>query len=126
MRPMTARRLLLQAAGVRTAYGVVSLAAPEALFAAARVRPDPDTRYANALFGGRDLTIAGMTVAAVNGGREREALLLNASCEATETAVLLIELKRRGGLAPVLAMGLALNALGWLSVVRAARLLDRA
>ncbi len=119
---MSARPILLQTAGVRIAYGLVSLLAPRLVFAAARMGdPEPDARYANALFGGRDLTVAATTISLLNAGREREALWVNASCEATDLAALLFEARRRRAVEPTLVLGVIFNALGWLSVARAAR-----
>jgi hypothetical protein len=87
--------------------------------------PAPDTRYLNAAFGGRDFTVAAVTEAALRAGREKEAVWVNASCEATDLAALLLEVRRRGGLDAITAIGIGFNALGWLSAARAARGLSR-
>jgi hypothetical protein len=121
---MSARRILLNGAVARSVYGLLSLFVPRAIFSAAGQRkPPPDTRYFNALFGGRDLTVAGLTVAAVRAGREREALLANVSCELTDLLALVQEVRAGRRLDSVLVVGALFNAGGWLSWTMAARAL---
>lgn len=122
---MSARRILLNGALVRTAYGLLSLLAPRAVLSPAGLDDAEEPRYFNALFGGRDLTVAGLTVAAVRAGREREALLANVSCEATDLVALAQEVRQRGGIDSTLRAGVVFNVLGWLSWAAAARALRR-
>ena len=62
---MNARSILIGGVVARVAYGLTSLLAPKILFSSADPPVTDDTRYFNALFGGRDLTVAGLTVAAL-------------------------------------------------------------
>ncbi len=120
----SARGVLYQGVVVRTIYGLLSLFAPKAIFAPARKWPTaPDTRYFNALFGGRDISIAIATLALVQAGREREAVMLNASCEATDMVSMAQEFRARGEVDGTIAGAIAFNVLGWLSVARAAKAL---
>ncbi len=122
---MSARGNLIAGAVVRTTYGLVSLFAPKILFSAAgEDEVVDDTRYFNALFGGRDLTVAGLTVAALRAGREREALLANISCEATDLVALVQEYRQRGELDSTLKAGIAFNVAGWTTWILAARSLN--
>jgi hypothetical protein len=86
--------------------------------------PEDDPRYLNALFGGRDLTVVGVTAVAMNRGREREAIMLNLSCEATDLIALLQELRQRGGTDETTVAGIAFNAFGWATWLTALALLD--
>ena len=116
-------KILRRTSMVRIGYGLGSWAAPDLMFRAFGLpAPAPDTRYLNAAFGGRDFTVAAVTEAALRGGRETEAVWINASCEATDLAALLLEVRRRGGLDAITVIGIGFNAFGWLSTVRAARL----
>jgi hypothetical protein len=115
--------ILLRIALVRTVYGALSILWPKAIFGPARMRPGPDTRYFNALFGGRDLTVAATIVALVRAGREREALLVNASCEATDLASLAQEIRARGGVDSTVAGGIGFNVMGWAGCAQVARAL---
>ena len=121
---MPARRILLNGAIVRTAYGLLSLFAPKAIFApAGQGKPPPDSRYFNALFGGRDLTVAAVTFAALRSGREREALLANVSCEATDFMALVQEIRQGRRVDSVVIVGALFNLGGWISWAMAARAL---
>jgi hypothetical protein len=123
---MTARRTLQIGLAVRAAYGVGALFLPDKLTQAVQVAPlDDDARYLNALFGGRDLTVVGVCAALLRAGRERDALLVAASCELTDTIGLLLELKRRGGVDSTTGVGIAFNAGGWAGVIDAARRMGR-
>jgi hypothetical protein len=118
------RKQLVSVAIVRTLYGLAALFAPRLLSGPANL-PDlePDERYFNGLFGGRDLTVAGLTVAALQTGREREAVLANLSCEATDLVALGLEIRRRGGVDRVTGVGIVFSAfglLGWLDTARRA------
>lgn len=118
--------VLRQTSLIRAAYGVCTWVAPNVIFRAFGLpAPEPDTRYLNATFGGRDFTVVAVTEAALRAGREKEALWVNASCEATDLGALLLEIRRRGGLDPVMLVGIGFNAFGWLSIARAARGLRR-
>ena len=118
----SAARILRQTSLIRIAYGIGAWAAPDVIFRAFGLpAPAPDTRYLNAAFGGRDFTVAAVTETALRAGREKEALWVNASCEATDLGALLLEIRRRGGVDPVVLVGIGFNAFGWLAVARAAR-----
>jgi hypothetical protein len=110
---MTSRRLMINGSTVRLAYGVLSLFAPNLLFKLSGKPVEAEPRYFNALFGGRDLTVVGATFAALKAGREREAVLLNMSCEATDLVSLGLEARARGGLDQTLAAAIAFNVFGW-------------
>jgi hypothetical protein len=115
-------KILLQGSALRAAYGLVALLFPKLLNAAAGLgedEVDPDARYINRLFGGRDLLVAGLTVAAVRAGHERHATNINLICEGTDTVSLVEELRTRGGLDRTLAIGLAFNVAGYATCVRA-------
>jgi hypothetical protein len=119
-----AAKMLLQGSALRATYGLLALLFPNALNAAAGQTEedvDPDARYINRLFGGRDLLVAGLTVAAVRAGDERQATNLNLVCEATDTISLLEELRTRGRLDRTLAIGLAFNVAGYATWLRALR-----
>jgi len=74
---------------------------------------EAEPRYFNALFGGRDLSIAAVTVSAANAGRERDAVLLNMSCEATDLAALVQELRQGRGFDQTMAAAVAINLSAW-------------
>jgi hypothetical protein len=119
---MNARALLATNTAIRTAYGLAAILAPNGLAKAAGVpEPEPDARYLNRLFGGRDLTVSALAFAALGAGDERTALRLIASCEATDLVGLVLEARRRGGLDKTLRAGIAFNAAGWLVLALAAR-----
>ena len=106
---------------VRLAYGLLSLFAPNLLFRLSGKPVEDEPRYFNALFGGRDLTVVGATYAAVRAGREREAVLLNMSCEATDLMALGLEARARGGFDQTLVAAVAFNAFGWSTWIAAWR-----
>ncbi len=119
-----ASRILLQGTALRATYGLLALLFPKLLNAAAGIgeeEVDPDARYLNRLFGGRDLLVAGLTVAAVRAGEEKRATNLNLICEGTETISLVEELRGRGGIDRTLAIGLAFNVAGYATWLRALR-----
>jgi hypothetical protein len=118
---MTTRRIMLNASAVRLGYGLLSLAAPDLLFKLSGKPVEDEPRYFNALFGGRDLTVVAATLAALKAGREKEAVLINMSCEATDLAALLLEARRRGGLDQTLTAAIGFNAFGWSSWLAAWR-----
>ena len=114
--------ILLQGSALRATYGLLALLFPKALNAAAGMAEedvDPDARYINRLFGGRDLLVAGLTVVAVGAGDEGDAININLVCEATDTISLLEELRTRGRLDRTLAIGLAFNVAGYATWLRA-------
>src|SRR5437868_4424887 len=94
---MTAQRLIVNGLVGRALYGVFALFAPDQLFKLAGKPLEDEPRYFNALFGGRDLTVTGASIAALRAGRTHEAVALNMSCEATDTVSLIQELRARGG-----------------------------
>lgn len=117
-----AKRLLLQGSAVRAAYGITAALFPKQLAAVGRMKEediDLDARYLNRLFGGRDLLVAGLTVAMVNTGDETRAAKLNLVAEATDTIALLEEVRSRGGLDRTLFIGLVFNVFGYATWIRA-------
>ena len=121
-----AGKILLQGSALRATYGVLALLFPKLLNSAAGMSEedvDPDARYINRLFGGRDLLVAGLTGAAVRSGEHRHATNMNLICEGTDTVSLLEELRSRGGLDRTLVIGLAFNVAGYATWVRALRAL---
>jgi hypothetical protein len=123
---MAANKLLMQGSAMRATYGLFALLFPKALNASAGIREDevdPDARYLNRLFGGRDLLVAGLTVAAVRAGDERHALGINMICEGTDTISLLEELRARKGVDRTIAIGIAFNVAGYATWLRALRAL---
>jgi hypothetical protein len=123
---MAASKILMQGAALRATYGLFALLFPKALNASAGIpdeEVDPDARYLNRLFGGRDLLVAGLTVSAVRAGDERHALKINLISEGTDTISLLEELRTRGGVDRTVAIGIAFNVAGYATWVRALRAL---
>jgi hypothetical protein len=121
-----AAKILLQGSALRASYGLLALLFPKLLNSAAGMSDedvDPDARYLNRLFGGRDLLVAGLTVAAVRSGEHRHATNINLICEGTDTVSLLEELRTRGGVDRTLIIGLAFNVAGYATWVRALRAL---
>jgi hypothetical protein len=110
---MTTQSIMRNGTSVRLAYGLLSLFAPKLLFKLSGKPVEPEPRYFNALFGGRDLSVCAATAAALSSGRERDAVLLNLSCEATDLIALLQELRERGGLDQTLVAAIAFNTFGW-------------
>jgi hypothetical protein len=115
------RQLLINGSVVRAGYGAMAIFAPDTLFKLSGKPVEDEPRYFNALFGGRDLSIVAMTVAAVRSRREREAVFLNMSCEATDLVALLQEIRARGGLDQTLVAGIAFNVFGWATWLAAYR-----
>ena len=114
-------KLLIQGSLGRLAYGVLSLLLPKYLFAAIGMdhAENPDARYTNRLFGGRDIVIAVDTLLAVKGGRGKSAVFKNLTCEATDTISLVEELRERGKLDKTLIVGLLFNVFGYATWFRA-------
>jgi hypothetical protein len=111
---------------VRIVYGVVALFAPARMFKAFGMGdPDPDVRYFNALFGGRDIVVGLWTLKAVDEGRLDHALLANVGCETTDGIALVQEVRSRGKVDGVVAGAIAFNLVGWTSWIRVARSLHR-
>ena len=121
---MTTRRLMYSGTAVRLIYGLMSLFTPNTLFKLSGNPVEAEPRYFNALFGGRDLSVCAATAHAVNAGRERDAILLNLSCEATDLVALLQEARERGGLDQTLVAAIAFNTFGWATWLTAWRRLD--
>jgi hypothetical protein len=100
----------------RIVYGVLALFLPRRMFAAFGFgEPDPDVRYFNALFGGRDILVGLWILKALREGDEDLALKANIACEATDSIALATELRERGGFDRATTAGLAFNLVGWLS-----------
>lgn len=112
---MTKKTLMLGSI-IRALYGLLALLAPKLLFGVVGKKGadvDPQARYFNRLFGGRELVVAAVTVAAVRGGAQSQAVKANVACELTDTVALVEEVRSRGRLDRTLAVGLAFNLVGW-------------
>lgn len=119
---VNASAILTLNAALRTAYGIGALLAPDAQARSVRMPPLPhDARYFNALFGGRYLTLAAVTVQLVRAGHERAALAVASSCEVTDLLAWSQEARRRGGTDRTILLGAAFNAVGVLTCLAAAR-----
>ena len=119
---MTARSALMATSALRIAYAASSLFAPDAAAKAMKVPPmEPDARYLNALFGGRDVTVVASVLTALRAGRVREAAWINATCELTDLIAFVQEYRRRGALDDTLKIGLAFSAVGQVLAVSALR-----
>jgi hypothetical protein len=121
-----ASTVLIQGSIGRAAYGILALLFPKLLFSSVGIsedQVDPDTRYFNRLFGGRDVLVAGATVAATRAGALRPAAKANLICEVTDSISLVEEIRARGGLDRVLTIGLAFNLVGYATWLRALRAL---
>ena len=100
----------------RIVYGVLALFLPRRMFAALGFgEPEPDVRYFNALFGGRDIVVGLWILKAVRDGDEDLALKANIACEATDSIALATELRERGGFDGTTKAALVFNIVGWLS-----------
>jgi hypothetical protein len=123
-----AAKILLQGSIVRGLYGVLALLFPKVLFSLPGVVKEDDigqeARYFNRLFGGRDLLVAGATAAAVRSGAPSPAVKANLLCELTDTISLAEEVRRRGKLDRVLAIGLIFNVTGYATWLRALKALS--
>lgn len=118
---VSASAILMLNAALRTAYGVGALLAPDAQAWAARMPTLPaDARYFNALFGGRDLTVAAGTAALLRGGHEKAALVVATSCEITDLLAWTQEARRRGDPDQTVLLGAAFNVVGALTCLAAA------
>jgi hypothetical protein len=106
---------------VRIVYGVLALFAPTRMFRAFGFGdPEPDPRYFNALFGGRDIVVGAWIMKAVDEGDLDTALAAHMGCEATDTIALAQEVRRRGGFDRATVGGLVFNLIGWASWIRVA------
>jgi hypothetical protein len=113
-------KILVQGSLIRAAYGVLALLFPKQLFAAIGMKnTDPEARYVNRLFGGRDLLVAAATVDATRRGNALKATIANLACEATDSVSLVEELRLRGKLERTLIVGLVLNVIGYATWIRA-------
>lgn len=123
-----AGKILIQGSIVRAAYGIVALLFPKLLAKSVGMDErdvDPEARYFNRLFGGRDLLVAGGTVAAVKSGQEQNAVRANIVCEFTDTISAVQELRSRGKIDQTLAIAFAFNVFGYLTWLRALLALGR-
>ncbi|MGI8429894.1 MAG: hypothetical protein ACR2OB_11470 [Solirubrobacteraceae bacterium] len=110
------KKTLIASSLARALYGVLALLAPKLLFGSVGIKQvgvDPQARYFNRLLGGRDLLVAGATLAAVRSGAHSAAVKANVACELTDTVALVEELRVRGRLDRTLAVGLVLNVGGY-------------
>lgn len=99
--PATSLRIV---AFVRILYGVFALFAPKRMFASMGFDdPEPDTRYFNALLGGRDIVVGAWTLRVVGDG----------------------DLDQRGGLDRATTAGIVFNLVGWANVIGIALRRDR-
>lgn len=113
-------KILIQGSLIRAGYGVLALLFPKYLFGAIGIKDaDPEARYINRLFGGRDLLVAAGTVGAVRRGGAAKATIANLACEATDTISLVEELRVRGKLERTLIVGLLFNLVGYATWIRA-------
>ena len=116
------KQILLQGSAVRAGYGIAALLFPKQLAAAGGLSEDEvdlDARYLNRLFGGRDLLVAGLTLAGLRAGDEARLAKLNLVAEATDSIALLEEVRARGGLDRTLFIGLVFNLFGYATWIRA-------
>ena len=123
-----AAKILIRGSIIRAGYGILALLFPKVLLAASGMTEeqlDPEARYFNRLFGGRDLLVAGLTVAAAKAGEEKRATEINLACEFTDTVSLLEEARSRGGVDRTLKIGLLFNLLGYFTWLRALRSVRR-
>jgi hypothetical protein len=112
--------ILIQGSMIRAAYGILALFFPKVLFGSIGMKNvDRDARYVNRLFGGRDVTVAAVTVAAVRRGETTRAAALNLACEVTDTISLVEEIRSEGKLRRTLYVGIAFNLVGYLTWIRA-------
>ena len=118
---MSAARTLKQLSALRVAYGLTAMFAPQLMEKGAATQLDPEARYFNALFGGRDFSIVAATIGLLRAGHERVALLLNASCEATDALALVQEYRRRREVDTSVAAGAAFALVGQSLCIAAAR-----
>ncbi len=119
-------KTLIRGSIFRAAYGVLALLLPNLLVKLAGMQPeqiDQDARYFNRLFGGRDIVVAGATVAAVKAGAEREAVKANILCELTDTVSILEELRAGRGFDQTLAIAVGFNVVGYLTWLKALKAL---
>jgi len=117
---MSRGKILIRGSLVRAAYGVVALGFPQFIFGSIGIKePDPDARYVNRLFGGRDVLVAGQTLIAVASGNGKSAVAANLFAEATDTVALVEEIRIRRKLDRVLIVGILFNAFGYLTWFRA-------
>ncbi len=107
---------------VRIVYGLLALFAPKRMFDSFGFgEPEPDARYFNALFGGRDIVVGGWILKATDEGDLGTALAAHIGCEATDSIALAQEVRQRGGFDRATAAGLAFNLVGWASWIGVAR-----
>lgn len=123
-----AGKILIQGSVIRATYGLLALLFPKLLMKSVGMDErdlDPEARYFNRLFGGRDLLVAGGTAAAVKSGQEQPATIANLFCEFTDTVSAVQELRARGKLDRTLAIGFVFNIVGYMTWVRALLALHR-
>lgn len=112
--------ILLQGSMIRATYGILAMFFPKLLFGSIGMKDvDDDARYLNRLFGGRDLTIAALTVDELRRGKTADAAILNLVCEVTDTIALLGEVRQTGKVRRALAVGIGFNVLGYFTWIRA-------
>jgi hypothetical protein len=115
---------LIQLSIVRALYGVLALLAPKLLARSVGMTEEQlgsEARYFNRLLGGRDLLVAAGTIAAVRGGTVKQATTANIVCEVTDSISLVEELRARGGVDRIVAIGLVFNVGGYATLLRALR-----
>ena len=118
-----AGKVVLQGSLGRALYGVLALLFPKLLLRGVgmnEVDLGADARYFNRLFGGRDLLVAGASVAAVRRGAVKDAIATNIVCEVTDSISMVEEIRARGSFDRMTAIGLAFNVVGYATWTRAA------
>ncbi|MEA2247506.1 MAG: hypothetical protein QOH46_2035 [Solirubrobacteraceae bacterium] len=110
---------------VRIAYGILALFAPRLLAKFFRLDPDdPDARAWNAFLGSRDIAIGVHSLAAKDPNRQRDAILLNQTCEVFDTVVWTQEIRHGRPFDFFTAAAIVFNAgmhAIWLNVYRRRR-----
>ncbi|MCK9249140.1 MAG: hypothetical protein M0P31_09205 [Solirubrobacteraceae bacterium] len=119
----TVKRSLRFWAAVRIGYGVVAIAAPRLMFKLLRAEPHPDSRGFNAFLGSRDIVVGIASLRASDRREVLDAAKVNHANEMIDSIVLAQELRagRRADLFTI--VGIAFNALGHATWIRARRLL---
>jgi hypothetical protein len=103
-------RCLQGVAAIRIGYGVLALLTPNLLARLMGLRPGPDLRLVNAYLGSRDIAIGVHSLLATKHDQQREAVLVNETCEVCDTLLLAQEFRRGRPLGPVIAFLCAFNA----------------
>lgn len=121
------RRLLTLGSIARLAYGIASLLAPRHTIRTLVGRDygvEQDAGYFNRLFGVRELVLGGATMIACQKRRGMgAAVAANLVSETGDSAALLLEIRERGGIDPVMRSAIGMNVAGLGAFLTAAFLL---